>query len=89
MRRADCSDDDWAELSGAALTVGLGMLATSRSGPIGKLREVIVLTRRLSLHSLPMQFQGNALVLAALKSSATQNRWLGTYEALHQAVWQS
>lgn len=79
MRRADCSDDESAELSGAALTIGLGMLATSRSGPIGKLREVIVLTRCLSLDTLPVQFQRNSLVLAALKSPVEQNPWLGMY----------
>jgi hypothetical protein len=77
-QRADYTDDEWIELTDAAETVGLGMLAVSRSGLIGKLRELATLSRRLSARALPGQFRDNELVLALVDSLGAQSHRLGT-----------
>jgi hypothetical protein len=45
------------------------MLSMSRSGPIGKLRELAALSGCLTPQTIPARFRGNELVLALLEDS--------------------
>lgn len=57
------------------------MLAVSRSGPIGKLRELVALSACLTPQTVPARFRRNELVLALLEESdyevSTAFRWSG------------
>jgi len=71
-RQADFSGDEWAVLTNAVVTAGLGMLVASRSGLVGKLRELLALSRRLTPQAVPVQFKRNELVLALLNDPAVR-----------------
>ena len=67
--RADYSSHEWALLKQAAEFIGFGMLAASRSGPIGKLRELVALASCLAPGAAPAQFSQNELVVALLEDA--------------------
>jgi hypothetical protein len=71
-RRADYTRYEWALLQTAIELVALRMLSVSRSGPIGKLRELAALSTCLSLRALPKQFKRNELVLSLLEDIGVQ-----------------
>ncbi len=72
-RRIDYSSDEWALLTITPELIGLKMLAVSRSGPIGKLRELVALSACLTPESVPARFRRNELVLALLEDSGFQS----------------
>ena len=47
-QRADYTSSEWSLLTSAVVTVGLGMLAVSGAGLVGRLRELTTLSRRFS-----------------------------------------
>lgn len=69
-RKADFSSYEWAYLKEAASLVGFGMIAVSKSGPIGKLREFATLSSCLTPNGIPGQFKHNELVVAVLDDIA-------------------
>lgn len=69
-RQADFTSYEWIHLRETVEFVGLGMLAVSRSGPVGKLRELAALSSCLTIRALPLQFKRNELVLAVLEDAA-------------------
>ena len=71
-RRSDYTSDEWALLTTTPGLIGLRMLATSRSGPIGKLRELVALAACLTPQVVPARFRRNELVLALLEDSGYQ-----------------
>lgn len=68
-RRNDYTSDEWALLTNTPKLIGLRMLAVSRSGPIGKLRELVALSACLTPQTIPARFRRNELVLALLEDS--------------------
>lgn len=70
--KADFSSAEWAHLKEMASLVGLGMIAASRSGLIGKLRELTVLSSCLTSRDMPGQFKRNELVMALLDDLAAE-----------------
>ena len=68
-RRNDYTSDEWALLTNTPELIGLRMLAVSRSGPIGKLRELAALSACLTPQTVPARFRRNELVLALLEDS--------------------
>ena len=66
-RGAGYGGEEWALLTNAVEVVGLGMLGVSKSGLVGKLRELAALSRCLTRRALPIQFARNKLVLALLE----------------------
>ncbi|HEU4783762.1 MAG TPA: hypothetical protein VFS83_10510 [Ktedonobacterales bacterium] len=80
-RRTDYTNDEWALLTTTPRLIGLRMLAVSRSGPIGKLRELVALSACLTLQTVPARFRRNELVLALLEESdyavSAAFRWSG------------
>jgi hypothetical protein len=66
-QRADYTSSEWSLLTSAVVTVGLGMLAVSGAGLVGRLRELTTLSRRFSRLSMPIQFTRNELVVALLE----------------------
>jgi hypothetical protein len=81
-RRADYSSDEWALLTTSVETVGLGMLAVSNAGLIGRLRELRTLSRCLTRHALPIQFTRNELVLALLGDFNAREHAAGMFRSL-------
>ncbi|HKS70668.1 MAG TPA: hypothetical protein VJQ45_09615 [Ktedonobacterales bacterium] len=81
-RRADYTSDEWALLTKSVETVGLGMLAVSNAGLIGRLRELHTLSRCLTRRALPIQFARNELVLALLEECNAQEQASGTVQKL-------
>ena len=71
-RRADYTSDEWAMLTNVVELVGLGMLAVSKSGLFGKLRELTALSICLTPHAVPIQFKRNELVLSLLEEMRVQ-----------------
>lgn len=71
-RQVDFTSYEWAQVREMVEFVGLAMLAESRSGPIGKLRELAALSSCLTLRALPIQFKRNELVLAVLEDIRAQ-----------------
>jgi hypothetical protein len=71
-RRADFTTSEWAELKQAAELVGFGMLGVSRSGPIGKVRELVALSSCLAPGAAPRQFSQNELVVALLEDARAE-----------------
>lgn len=71
-RRTDYTSDEWALLETAVELVGLRMLSASRSGPIGKLRELAALSSCFTARTLPSQFKRNELVLSLLADIGLQ-----------------
>ena len=65
-RRADYSSEEWALLASAPEIIGMGMLGVSRSGPVGKLRELFILRSCLQARTIPWEFQQNPLVMEIL-----------------------
>lgn len=80
--RADYTSDEWALLTKSVETVGLGMLAVSNAGLIGRLRELRALSRCLTRRALPIQFTRNELVLALLEDFDAQERAAGAFQSL-------
>lgn len=72
-RKGDYTRDEWALLTHAVELVELSMLAASRSGPIGKLRELTALSICLTPRAVPIQFQRNELVLSLLRENRMQD----------------
>jgi hypothetical protein len=68
-RKADFTTSEWAELKQTVELVGFGMLGISRSGPIGKVRELVALSSCLSPGAAPRQFSQNELVVALLEDT--------------------
>src|SRR5690349_20259002 len=68
-RRTDYTSDEWALLTTTPRLIGLRMLAASRSGPIGKLREFVALSSCLTPQTVPARFRRHELVLALLEES--------------------
>jgi hypothetical protein len=68
-RRADFTNREWAQIKHTVECVGFGMLAASRSGPVGKLREIVALARCLTPGAVPAQFSQNELVAALLETA--------------------
>jgi len=68
-RGTDFTSDEWALLSITPRLIGLKMLAVSRSGPIGKLREFVALSTCLTPQTVPTRFRRHELVLALLEES--------------------
>lgn len=66
-RKADYTADEWALLITTTELVGLRMLSASRSGPIGKLRELFALSMCMTPRATPAQFVRNELVLSLLE----------------------
>lgn len=81
-RRADYTSDEWALLTKSVETVGLGMLAVSNAGLIGRLRELRMLSRCVTRRALPIQFSRNELVLALLEDFDAQERASGPFQSL-------
>ncbi len=71
-RRADYSSEEWALLASAPEIIGLGMLGVSRSGPVGKLRELLILRSCLQAHTIPLEFRQNSLVMDILGDSSAR-----------------
>jgi len=71
-RRADYTSNEWALLKRAVKLVGFAMLAVSKSGPVGKLREITMLSTCLTQRAVPLQFRRNELVLALLDDPDVQ-----------------
>ncbi|HEY7341584.1 MAG TPA: hypothetical protein VH591_11930 [Ktedonobacterales bacterium] len=71
-RRNDYTADEWALLTTTPELIGLRMLTVSRSGPIGKLRELVALSACLTSQAVPARFRRNDLVLALLEDSGYQ-----------------
>ena len=80
--RADYTSDEWALLTKAVETVGLGMLAVSNAGLIGRLRELHTLSRCLTRRALPIQFTRNELVLALLEDFNAREQANGMFRNL-------
>ncbi len=78
-RRLDYTSDEWALLTTTPRLIGLKMLTVSRSGPIGKLRELVALSECLTPQAIPERFRRNELALALLEDSE--------YEALTDFSW--
>lgn len=72
--KVDYSTEEWELLTSVPEMVGLGMLAVSNAGLIGKLRELVVLSRCLSQSALPIEFAHNELALALLEDSDAAER---------------
>jgi hypothetical protein len=66
-QRADYTSSEWSLLTSAVVTVGLGMLAVSGAGLVGRVRELTTLSRCFSRLSMPIQFTRNELVMALLE----------------------
>lgn len=73
-RGSDYTAHEWELLTTTTELIGFRMLSVSRSGPIGKLRELAALSRCLSPRAIPNQFRRNELVLALLED-------IGAHEA--------
>jgi len=71
-QRTHYTSDEWTMLKIAPELVGFAMMSVSRSGPIGKLRELGALSRCLTPRALPVQFKGNELVRALLQDAHGQ-----------------
>jgi hypothetical protein len=71
-RRIDYTSDEWVLLTTTPELIGLRMLTVSRSGPIGKLRELVTLSACLTPQTVPARFRRNELVLALLEDSGFQ-----------------
>lgn len=65
--KPDYTDAEWTLLLSAMAMVGFGMMAVSRSGTIGKLRELTVLFTCLTTERMPPEFQQNELVMALVQ----------------------
>lgn len=78
-RRIDYTSEEWALLTTTPRLIGLKMLTVSRSGPIGKLRELVALSACLTSQAVPARFRRNELALALLEDSE--------YEALTDFSW--
>lgn len=72
--KVDYSAEEWELLTSVPEMVGLGMLAVSNAGLIGKLRELVVLSRCLSRSALPIELAHNELALALLEDSGAAER---------------
>lgn len=72
-RRADYTSGEWVLLTTTVETVGLGMLAVSHAGLIGRLRELRRLSLCLTRRALPIQFTHNELVMAVLADVEDQS----------------
>lgn len=81
-RKADYTSVEWALLTKSVETVGLGMLAVSNAGLIGRLRELHTLSRCLTRRALPIQFSRNELVLALLEDVDAQEPASGAVQGL-------
>src|SRR6185437_13249560 len=68
-RGTDYTSDEWALLTITPRLIGLRMLAVSRSGPIGKLREFVALSACLTPQTVPARFRRHELVMALLEES--------------------
>lgn len=69
-RRADYTRGEWSLLTNAVSTVGLGMLAVSGAGLVGRVRELTTLSKCFSRLAMPIQFTRNELVMALLDDSS-------------------
>ena len=63
---AEYTADEWALLTGAPEIVGFGMLAVSRSGLMGKVREFLALRACLRFRGVPPDLRRYQLIRAAL-----------------------
>ncbi len=66
-RKADFTPYEWAQLNEVIELVGLGMLAASGSGPIGKLREFTALSLCVRVSAVPIQFRRTELIQALVE----------------------
>jgi len=71
--KSDYTPDEWALLTTTTEFIGLRMLSASRSGPIGKLRELAALSRCLTPRAIPDRFRQNELVRSLLEDIGTQD----------------
>jgi hypothetical protein len=69
----DYTSYEWALLITTPEFIGLRMLSVSRSGPIGKLRELATLSACLTLQGVPMRFRRNELLLGLLEDISVQD----------------
>ncbi|HEU5438536.1 MAG TPA: hypothetical protein VFU88_04535 [Ktedonobacterales bacterium] len=74
--RADYTSEEWALLVEAPRVVALGMLAVSKSGPMGKLREVFALRACLRMRAAPDEARSHSLIAAILARQPARNREL-------------
>jgi hypothetical protein len=86
--KASYTSEEWTTLARSAAMVGLGMLAVSNSGPVGKLRELGALSRCWKRRALPRELRHYTLVVALL-DEARRHTWLPLSPAKHSAFDQS
>lgn len=74
--RADYTGEEWALLVEAPRMVALGMLAVSKSGPVGKLREALALRACLRMRAAPEEVRRHPLIAAILAKQPVRDREL-------------
>lgn len=77
--RTDYTQQEWALLAEAPMLVGLGMIATSRSGLMGTVREILAYRsclRRETALAIERLDQPNHLIIAVLDEQPARHRVL-------------